>query len=131
MRQSRTKFVGTDEFCVKRGPSACKLLPSTTSGPPPPLQCWLLEEEILVNSSITFSSAFKIAMGGGGGGSQLEIYSKRRSVSRVLSSIVIGLKNEELLVHSERFVDSWIEETFILVAFVMSSTTESLNFEAF
>ena len=30
-----------------------------------------------------------------------------------------GLKNEELLVHSERFIDPWIEETFIwiLVAF--------------
>ena len=32
---------------------------------------------------------------------------------------LVGRKNEELLVHSERFVDSWIEETFIwiLVAF--------------
>ena len=28
---------------------------------------------------------------------------------------LIGLKNEELLVHSERFVDSWIEETFIWI----------------
>ena len=26
-----------------------------------------------------------------------------------------GLKNEELLVHSERFVDSWVEETFIWI----------------
>ena len=33
---------------------------------------------------------------------------------------LIGLENEELLVHSDRFVDSWIEEIFswILAAFV-------------
>ena len=33
---------------------------------------------------------------------------------------LLGLKTEELLIHSERFVDSLIEETFvwILVAFV-------------
>ena len=34
--------------------------------PSPPLQCRLLKEDILVNSSMKFSSAFNIAMGGGG-----------------------------------------------------------------
>ena len=44
----------------------CKLLCSIPKPRPPPLQCWLLEEDILVNSSMTSSSAFNIAVGGGG-----------------------------------------------------------------
>ena len=28
---------------------------------------------------------------------------------------LIGLQNEETVIHSERFVDSWIEETFVWI----------------
>ena len=68
-------------FALKEAFPVCKLLPFTANAPLPPLQCWLLKEDILVNSSMKFSSAFNIAMGGGGGGSQLEISSKIQSVS--------------------------------------------------
>ena len=80
-RQSRTKLVGTDVFALKEAFPVCKLLPFTANTPCPPLQCWLLKEDILVNPSMTFPSAFNIAMGGGGGGSQLETSSKIQSVS--------------------------------------------------
>ena len=45
----------------------------------------------------------------------------------------IGLKNEELLAHSERFVDYWIKETFIwiLAALFMANITANLNSEVF
>ena len=54
-------------FALKEAFPVCKLLPFTANAPsPPPLQCWLLKEDILVNSSMKFLSAFNIAMGGGG-----------------------------------------------------------------
>ena len=50
---------------------------------------------------------------------QVTLDSWKFSKLRWSSWKLIGLKTEELLIHSERFVDSWIEETFvwILVAF--------------
>ena len=53
-------------FALKEAFPVCKLLPFTANAPLPPLQCWLLKEDMLVNSSMKFSSAFNIAMGGGG-----------------------------------------------------------------
>ena len=53
-------------FALKEAFSVRKLLPFTANAPLPPLQFWFLEEDMLVNSSMTFSSAFNIAMGGGG-----------------------------------------------------------------
>ena len=53
-------------FALKEAFLVCKLLPFTANAPLPPLQCWLQKEDILVNSSMKFSSAFNIAMGGGG-----------------------------------------------------------------
>ena len=51
---------------------------------------------------------------------QVSLDSWKFSKLRWSSWKLIGLKTEELLIHSERFVDSWIEETlvWILVAFV-------------
>ena len=49
--QSWTKLVGTDECALKEAFPGYKLLPSTANAPLPPLQCWLLEDNILVNSS--------------------------------------------------------------------------------
>ena len=42
-------------------------------------------------------------------------------------------QNKELLVHSERFVDSWFEETIIWLtaSFFTVSITENLNFRCF
>ena len=42
-------------------------------------------------------------------------------------------KNEEVPFHIERFVDSWVKETFIwtLAAFFISSITENLNSRIF
>ena len=51
-------------FALKEAFPVCKLLPFTANAPLPPWQCWLLKEDILVNSSMKFSSAFNIAMGG-------------------------------------------------------------------
>ena len=59
-------LLGHMSFALKEAFPVCKLLPFTANAPLPPLQCWLLEEDILVNSFMTFSSAFNIAMGGGG-----------------------------------------------------------------
>ena len=53
-------------FALREAFSVCILLPFTANAPLPPLQCWLLEEDIPVNSSMAFSSAFNIAMGDGG-----------------------------------------------------------------
>ena len=53
-------------FAEKEAFPACKLLPSTANAPLPSLQCWLLEEDILVNSSMKSSSAFNITMRDGG-----------------------------------------------------------------
>ena len=51
---------------------------------------------------------------------QVTLCSWKFLILRWSSWKLIGLKTEELLIHSVRFVDSWIEETFvwILVAFV-------------
>ena len=48
-------------------------------------------------------------------------------------SLLIGLQNDELPFHSERLVNSWIEETFIwiLVALFVASITKNLTFETF
>ena len=54
-------------FALKEAFPVRKLLPFTANAPLPSMQCWLLEADILVNSSMTFSSAFNIAMGDGGG----------------------------------------------------------------
>ena len=42
-------------------------------------------------------------------------------------SLLIGLQNDELPFHSERLVNSWIEETFIwiLVALFVASITKT------
>ena len=58
--------LGHMSFALKEAFPVRKLRPSLLMPPLPPLQCWLLEEDILANSSMTFSSAFNIAMGGGG-----------------------------------------------------------------
>ena len=60
--------------------------------PVPPFQCWLLEADILVNSSISFSSAFNIAMEGEG--SHLEISCKNEvcHVHGTLMSLYIETK---------------------------------------
>ena len=59
--------LGQMSFALKEAFPVCELLPFTANAPlPPPLPCWLLEEDKLGNSSMTFSSAFNIAMGGGG-----------------------------------------------------------------
>ena len=57
--------LGHMSFALKEAFPVRKLLPFIANAPLPPLQCWLLEEDILVNSFMTFSSAFNIAMGGG------------------------------------------------------------------
>ena len=53
-------------FALKETVPVCKLLPFTVNAPLPPLQCRLLKEDILVNSSMKFSSVFNIVMGVGG-----------------------------------------------------------------
>ena len=66
----RKNSMGQMSFALKEAFPVCKLLPFTANAPLPPLQCWLLEEDILVNSSMTFSSAFFISFqhcNGGGG----------------------------------------------------------------
>ena len=42
--------------------------------------------------------------------SQASLDSGKKSLLRFSSLSLIGLKNEELLVHSETFVDSWVEK---------------------
>ena len=46
---------------------------------------------------------------------------------------LIGLKNGESLIHSERFVDSWIEEKYVwyLWPLFMANITVNLNSELF
>ena len=67
--RSQAKLVGTDEFCVERPFLYINCYLSLLMSPPTAML--VAEEDVLVNSSMTFSSAFNIAMGG----SQLEISS--------------------------------------------------------
>ena len=53
-------------FVLKDVFSVIKLLPVTAKSPLHPLQCWLIEEHILLKSSMTFVLASNIAMEDGG-----------------------------------------------------------------
>ena len=65
--------LGNMSFALKEAFPVRKLRPFSANAPSPQLQCWLLEEDILVNSSMTFSSASNIAMGEGVGGGDLNL----------------------------------------------------------
>ena len=63
--------------------------------------------------------------------------SKHRQLEFLFAAVkflkLIGLRNEELLVFSEKFLDHWFEETFIwiLAALFMANITKNLDFQVF
>ena len=95
-------------FALKEAFPLCKLLPFTANAPLPPLQCWLLKEDILVNSYMKFSSAFNIAMGGGGGISTRNFFQNTKCImSFVRDCRMLGKINGKLkfLYRKQNFLD--------------------------